>query len=171
MKHGIAVNSRNWQSIPKGLVEFMKLHRHYKMDIYFFSQGDDIDMTIKRLAQRWYKLIRYRIPFIYKRYSIAVPVIPSLVISDGGEWKIKYTPVRIPFQRKWLPIYKTWHLFNSYETPSLPIKKWEKWGEIYVPEKFSFKTWFKRFRRILAIKLYRFLNKRIGKDYDNIFKE
>lgn len=149
----------------------MKLHRHYKMDVYFFSQGDDIDMTIKRLAQRWYKLVRYKIPYINKRYTIAVPVIPNLLVTDGGDWKIKYTPIRMPFQRVWLPIYKTWHLFNSYDTPILPLKEWEKWGEMFIPEKFDIKKFLRTYGRILGIKWYRFFNKKVDNKFDNMFKE
>ena len=168
MRHGIAVNSRNWQSIPKSLVEFLKLHRHFKMDVYFFSQGDDVDMTIKRLAQQWYKLVKSRIPFIGKRYAIAIPVVPSLVL-ESGDWKIKYTANKMPFANKYLPIYKTWHLFNSYDVPLLPEKQWEKWGEVYEKDNIIVKK-FSIFKRIICIKLRKFYNRNVNKKFNDIFR-
>lgn len=56
---GISFNSRNWEKLSQNVIEFLKYHRHYRLDIYFFSQGDDIDKSVRTLSQKWYKVIKW----------------------------------------------------------------------------------------------------------------
>lgn len=50
----ILFNSRHWKSFPKPLISWLKLHRHYKVkEVIMLSQSwDDLDITIKRLADK-----------------------------------------------------------------------------------------------------------------------
>lgn len=132
---GIDFNGRNWKEFSDNFLRFFKLHRHFKLDIYVFSQGNDMDMTIKRLAQDWYKLVRPPIPFLNKYFVQLIPVKAILVI-ENGQWVIRYEADTSIFNSHLIPIYKTWKYFNSYEVPELPIKEWVKWSEIEeIPKK------------------------------------
>ena len=53
---GISYNNRKYKTLPQYTIEWFKLHRHYKCDLDFFSQSwEDMDITIRRLAdQLWY---------------------------------------------------------------------------------------------------------------------
>lgn len=126
MKHGIEFNSRNWDKLSQNFIAFFKLHRHFKLDIYIFSQGNDIDITLRRLSQQWYKIVR---PWwLFGKWSQLIPVTTSLVI-EGGEWKLVYEPDKFIFSSHYVPIYKTWKYFDSFDIPDLPVKKFSKWGE------------------------------------------
>lgn len=146
---GIDFNGRQWKDFSTNFIKFFKLHRHFKLDIYVFSQGNDVDMTIKRLAQEWYKLVRPRIPIVKNYFVQLIPVTTNLVI-DKGDWKIIYEADTSIFNSHFIPIYKTWKYFNSYEVPQLPYKDWDKWSDVEeIPQKkrFSFnklKEFFKK---------------------------
>ena len=48
---GIDFNNRKYKEMKQAVIEFLKLHRHYEIDIVFLSQSwEDIDITIRRLA-------------------------------------------------------------------------------------------------------------------------
>ena len=126
---GIDFNGRNWKEFSDNFVKFFKLHRHFKLDIYVFSQGNDMDMTIKRLAQQWYKLVRPNIPILKRYYVQLIPVSTNLVI-DKGEWKLVYEADTSIFSSHFLSIYKAWEFFDSYEVPPLPIKEFNKYSEV-----------------------------------------
>ena len=53
---GIQYNNRKFKSFPQSTIEWCKLHRHYGVDVDFFSQSwEDLDITIRRLVDEiWY---------------------------------------------------------------------------------------------------------------------
>lgn len=55
---GIYINNRDWEKLSKDVINFMKLHRHFRIDVYIFSQGEDIDITFRRLAHQWFKIVK-----------------------------------------------------------------------------------------------------------------
>lgn len=128
---GISFNSRQWEKLSSDIIEFLKYHRHYRLDIYFFSQGDDMDKSIRTLSQQWYKVIKLPIPFF--KFSALIPVDVSLDIIDG-QWKLAYK--EDPFVLSWwfIPIYKSFKYYDSYSRPNLPGKDFKKW-EVKVKEK------------------------------------
>ena len=50
---GIEFNNRAYKTLPKSVINFAKLYRHYGITSFlFFSQGMDIDVTFVRLCDR-----------------------------------------------------------------------------------------------------------------------
>lgn len=72
---GIEYNSRKFKTLSQDTIKWFKLHRHYRCDISVWSQSwDDMDVTIRRLADRLYYLRKIG-PFtlvrrVYKRVTV-----------------------------------------------------------------------------------------------------
>lgn len=65
---GIDFNNRRYKDLKQSIIEFLKLHRHYEVDIVFLSQSwEDCDVTIRRLANNLI-YIRKIGPFTLCRY-------------------------------------------------------------------------------------------------------
>lgn len=61
---GSDLNNREWQKLPKSTQTFIRLHRHYNVDLYIFSQSaGDIDIKFRDLVTRKYLLYKSKIPF------------------------------------------------------------------------------------------------------------
>lgn len=72
---GLEFNSRGFKSLPKGFIEFFKMHRHEHCDVDLFSQTwDDTDKQIRDLASEIWLLRKIGpISFarcVYKRVGI-----------------------------------------------------------------------------------------------------
>ena len=100
---GIDFNNRNWKDMGTNVITFMKLHRHFRIDVYLFSQGEDIDLTFRRLAHFWYKL--KKVHFLFWTYTLAYPVYTDTVI-ENGKWSIKYELENNIFLAKKFPFIK-----------------------------------------------------------------
>lgn len=163
---GLVANSRDWKGFPKPFLEFMKLHRHYQMDVYFLSQGNDMDISIRRLSSRWFKFCKCRIPLIGHNFVNMIPVESDLMI-ENGEWKIKYIPHDSFFEIKRMGIHKSWGLFDSYSVPEKPLKEFKTWADYVVPikQEISFKERINYIKKMFFIKCYKFFHKKLwGKD-------
>lgn len=72
---GIEYNNRKFKSLPQETIKWFKLHRHYRCDVDVWSQSwDDMDITLRRLADRLYYIKRIG-PFtmirrVYKRVTV-----------------------------------------------------------------------------------------------------
>jgi hypothetical protein len=121
---GIEFNNRNWEKMSKDIITFFKLHRHFRTQVYIFSQGEDVDITFRRLSQQWYKL--EKTSFLLGKFSSLIPVYVSTEIING-KWQIVYEQEDFFLFHKLIPIWKTWKYFNSYDTPDLPVKEYEYW--------------------------------------------
>lgn len=72
---GIEYNNRKFKSLSQDTIKWFKLHRHYKCDVSVWSQSwDDMDVTLRRLADRLYYIKRMG-PFtmqrrVYKRVTV-----------------------------------------------------------------------------------------------------
>lgn len=72
---GIEYNNRKFKTLSQGTIEWYKLHRHYKCDLSIWSQSwDDMDITLRRLADRLYYIKKLG-PFtlirrVYKRVTV-----------------------------------------------------------------------------------------------------
>lgn len=62
---GNQVGNRNWHTnLTNDQIEFLKLHRHYNVDIYLFSQSyGDVDNKFRELTTLLLMLKKSRIPF------------------------------------------------------------------------------------------------------------
>lgn len=128
---GICLNNRDWEKLEKDVIKFFKLHRHFRISVYIFSQGEDIDITFRRLAHKWYKL--KKLPF---GFTALIPVINNLTIKDG-KWCLTYEIERNFLFWKYIPIFKTWQFFNSFSVPNLPKKDFETWDVAKSESKFE----------------------------------
>lgn len=128
---GIEFNNRAYKTMPRSMIQWFKLHRHYGCDVDVFSQAwDDMDITIRRLAtQLW---CMYRIgPFtlcrrVYKRVTVDQQ---SQQIIDGYHmasmfWLIVW-PLQLgwPFQSKFKLTFRPFYYryFDSWDAPVLPL--------------------------------------------------
>ena len=122
---GIEYNNRNYKTFSQEAIYFYKYHRHYKTSVDIFSQSyEDMDVTLRRLAQNFYVVRRSLVPFcvvarrirrkvgvdehtkqIMDLYAMGVPIIDSRRIFAPSLWK----------------------LFNSYSRKELPQKDWPVW--------------------------------------------
>lgn len=120
---GIEYNNRNFKKFPPEAIYFYKYHRHYQTSVDVFSQSyEDMDVTLRRLAQNFYVVRKSLVPFcvtcrlirrkigvddtthqIADLYSMGVPVLDTRRIFSPPLWK----------------------LFNSYSRRELPEKEWE----------------------------------------------
>lgn len=68
-------------------IYFFKYHRHYQNDVIFFSQGLDVDIKIRKLAQTYYLLEPSILPGFIRRKTIARKV----GIDDNGQLIDKFS--------------------------------------------------------------------------------
>lgn len=121
---GIEYNNRNFKNLPLRQIEFFKYHRHYSTAIDVFSQSyEDMDITLRRLAQNYFVVTKSLIP-----WHITVRKIGRRVGIDENT-------KQIIDEYRWKPFICTrrifspslWKMFNTKSHKPLPVKKWVKW--------------------------------------------
>ena len=125
---GICWNNRNYSKFPMHVIEWLKLHRHYKCSVKVFSQSyNDMDVTVRRLAYRFFILRRSLIPGVF----CAIPVRRSIGINEMTQEICDVyrfdPPILRLFTTKRFVGRKYWHMFDSYDAPELPEKQFERW--------------------------------------------
>lgn len=126
---GIQYNNRKFKTMSQSLIQWFKLHRHYKCDIDFISQSwEDCDITIRRLADElWY--VRKLGPFTLLRKVYKTVEIDENThqIIDGYKFgKLLPQLLPFPFHRTHFKIFLRkpyYKYFDSYSTPDTPIVK------------------------------------------------
>lgn len=107
---GSKVGNRNWHSnLNNDQIEFLKLHRHYNVDIYLFSQAyGDVDNKFRELTTLLIMLKKSIIPFKIKACAIKknMDLINGQIVEffewDKGNSFSFYNP-------------SLWAYFNSYQ--------------------------------------------------------
>lgn len=128
---GIEYNNRKFKSMPQQNIEWLKLHRHYKVGVMIMSQSfEDMDVTFRRLAHRYF-LVK---PAWYSRKIIcAIPIRRSIGIDDNTHQIVdmfKFDPLIFRLfttKRYYGPKY--WPKFDSYDAPELPHKDFQLWSD------------------------------------------
>lgn len=119
----VEYNSRAYKTMPQEAIKFFKYHRHYQTAIDVFSQSwDDMDVTIRRLAQKMYVVKKSWLPWFIVRRTVRKRVgidENTHQIIDEYSW--------MPFSRKYIFSPVLWKLFNTLSRDDLPEKEWEKW--------------------------------------------
>lgn len=116
----IDFNNRKFKSMPQTVIAWFKKYRHYGVsNIYVYSQSyDDMDITIRRLANRMYLIQRTFLPCFcqYRR------IIKRIAIDDLSKQVIDAYEFQ-PFSRRFvfMPLY--WKYFDSFEHIELPKKE------------------------------------------------
>lgn len=128
----IFADNRDYKNFSKALTNFIMLHRHYRVDIYIWSQQyNAVDKKIRSLTNNlyymykplltgWYKTKWYKIP-----YGIVIPDRKKNKERTGnslGEIEEGYCKPSL-IQRIFARSFnrrKTYRYFDSWEAPELP---------------------------------------------------
>ena len=122
---GIEYNNRNYKSFPQEAIYFYKYHRHYKVSVDVFSQSyEDMDVTLRRLAQNFFVVRRSLVPFCVVALRIRRRVGVDVQTKQIQDLYSMGLPI-LDTKRIFAP--SLWKMFNSYSRKELPKKEWEKW--------------------------------------------
>lgn len=122
---GIEYNNRNYKSFPPESIYWYKYHRHYRCSVDVFSQSyEDMDVTLRRLAQNFYVVKKSLIPYFITcrriRRSVGIDEVSHQIIDC---YRFGF-PI-IDTKRAFSPVL--WKMFNSYSHKELPEKEWQAW--------------------------------------------
>lgn len=122
---GIDFNNRKYKTLPQSTIEWFKYYRHHGIrNIYIFSQSyEDMDITLRRLADRLYILRRSLIPYCFATRRINVKIG---IDEDTHQIIDKYFFQRLSLRLFFGPKY--WKMFNSWDVKPLREKKWNIYG-------------------------------------------
>lgn len=122
---GVEFNNRDYKSFPKPAIKFFKYHRHYGVSVDVFSQSfEDMDVTLRRLAQNFYVVRRSVIPWFVTTKRIRRKV----GIDDTSHQLVDAYSFGLPvLDTKWIFCPPLWKMFNSYDIEELPVKEWLPW--------------------------------------------
>lgn len=129
---GIEYNNRKYKTLPQETIAWFKLHRHYKVDVDFYSQSwEDTDVTILRLADEYWHVRKLGIfTFCRKVRKFVTIKKDDYQIISGYEY--------VSLLKRFLPWpfhVKSWYIFlrrpyfkyfDSWTTPDTPIKTFDE---------------------------------------------
>lgn len=125
---GLEYNNRNFKSFTQAETYFFKYHRHYKVNIYLFSQSyDDMDKKIRALCSKLWVVKRSLIP----KTVLFIPVLRKVGIDELSHQVVdSYYFNPFPFslftnKRIFGPFY--YNRFNTYSHRDLPFKEFKKY--------------------------------------------
>lgn len=122
---GIEYNNRSYKTFPQEAIYFYKYHRHYKTSVDVFSQSfDDMDVTLRRLAQNFYVVRKSLVPFCV----VARRIRRKVGVDDTTKQIADLYSMGLPIldtKRIFSP--PLWKMFNSYSRKELPHKDFPMW--------------------------------------------
>lgn len=122
---GIEYNNRSFKTFPPEAIYFYKYHRHYQTSVDIFSQSyEDMDVTLRRLAQHFYVVKKSLVPFCVTCRLIRRKVGVDDMTHQIADLYSMGVPL-LDTRRIFCP--SLWKMFNSYSRKELPEKEWEKW--------------------------------------------
>lgn len=114
---GIELNNRSYKTFPREAIEFFKLHRHDRMDIFIYSQAEDYDVTVRRLCERMYIIRKSRI----RCFSSLQLVYPQWVSDQiTGQVRVQWVMAPFPTGIEWFLRLRFYKYFDSWTRPPLP---------------------------------------------------
>lgn len=124
---GVEFNNRDYKAFPKTAIRFFKYHRHYGVSVDVFSQSfDDMDVTLRRLAQNFYVVRKSILPFFITTKKIRRKV----GVDENTHQLVDAYSFGLPIlDTKWIFCPPLWKMFNSYDIDELPEKPWLRWHE------------------------------------------
>lgn len=122
---GVEYNNRKTREFPKEAIYWYKYHRHYECSVDVFSQSyEDMDITLRRLAQNYYVVKKSLLPF----FIVCKRIRRKVGIDDNTHQIIdKYFFGMPVLDSKWVFCPPLWKLFNSFSRKELPEKDWSIW--------------------------------------------
>ena len=138
---GLEFNNRDFKTFSKDCLRFFKLHRHFNVDIYCFSQALDSDISIFRLVDELFIIEK-----VGRVFSIAKKIDRYLVLhnskdenSNNNSENFITEDFKYSFPTNWIITFiPRWvKFFNSFETPPLPKKELNKYEFLNLPYLFK----------------------------------
>lgn len=127
---GLEFNNRDTGSFTKKsgeiqILEWFKKHRHEGCELVIFSQGfDDMDKKIRTLGTRLYLIRKSLIPNLIVRKTIKkAPKIDETTHQPIDAYDF------VPLSAKRIYAPCVWHLFDSFDRMTLPIKLFHVFGQ------------------------------------------
>lgn len=122
---GIDYNNRNYKKLSQDSIEYFKLHRHFRNDIYLFSQSwEDTDITLRRLTDElWY--MKRKGPFtICRKLRKCVKVNKETEqIIDGYRFAgLLWSVLPPPLHEKTIMFFFRKPYFKHFDSYSRPAK-------------------------------------------------
>lgn len=122
---GIDYNNRNYKQLSQNAIEYFKLHRHFRNDIYLFSQSwEDTDITLRRLTDElWY--MKRKGPFtVCRKLRKAVRVNKETEqIIDGYRFAgLLWNLLPPPLHEKTFMMFFRRPYFKHFDSYSRPAK-------------------------------------------------
>ena len=118
---GIDLNNRQYKNMMIETIKYLKLHRHYRCHMWYFSQSyEDMDITVRRLADAYYLVSKTLLNFITHKFKLRRI---RKFININEEKKIDDTYDFVPLSAFKFNGKKYWQFFDSFEAPHL--KRWE----------------------------------------------
>lgn len=122
---GIDYNNRNYKKLSQDTIEYLKLHRHFRNDIFLFSQSwEDTDVTLRRLTDElWY--MKRKGPFtMCRKLRKAVRVDKNTEqIIDGYRFAgLLWNLLPPPFHEKTFMFFYRKPYFKHFDSYSRPAK-------------------------------------------------
>lgn len=123
---GVEFNNRNYKNFPPDAIKFFKYHRHYGVSVDVFSQSfEDMDVTLRRLAQNFFVVKRSVLPF----FVVTKRIRRKVGIDDNTHQLCDHYSFGLPLlDSKWIFCPPLWKMFDSYDYDELPPKQWTYWG-------------------------------------------
>lgn len=122
---GIEYNNRNFKAFSQQAIYWYKYHRHYECSVDVFSQSyEDMDITLRRLAQNYFVVKKSLIPY----FIVCTKIRRKVGIDDNTHQIIDKYYFGLPIiGSKWIFTPTLWKMFNSYSRKDMPEKEWEIW--------------------------------------------
>lgn len=97
---GVEFNNRDYKAFPKPAIRFFKYHRHYGVSVDVFSQSfEDMDVTLRRLAQNFYVVKKSIIPW----FVVTKRIRRKVGIDDNTHQLCDHYAFGLPFlDSKWI---------------------------------------------------------------------
>lgn len=122
---GIEYNNRAYKTFSPAAIYWYKYHRHYKCPVDVFSQSyEDMDITLRRLAQNYFVVKKSLIP----RFVVCKRIRRKVGIDDNTHQIIDRYYFGLPIlDTQWIYAPPLWKMFNSFSRKELPPKEWQVW--------------------------------------------
>ncbi len=122
---GIEYNNRNFKTFSPESIYYYKYHRHYQTSVDVFSQSyEDMDITLRRLAQNFYVVRKSLVPFCV----VARRIRRKVGVDEHTKQIADLYAMGIPvFDTKRIFSPPLWKMFNSYSRKELEHKEWPVW--------------------------------------------
>lgn len=119
----VEYNNRKFKELSEEAIYWFKYHRHYSCAVDVFSQShEDMDITIRRLAQQYFLMKKSILPWIVYRKRIGKRIgINEQTKQLCDEFFF------VPFGTRIIFSPTLWKMFNTLSRKDLPKKDFERW--------------------------------------------